>query len=402
MFLLFAYERGNTMNHLFDIEVKNHLTILKKYKAHFSKIVIPPNIDIIDRQAFYKCTFLQSVTISKNVKIIESEAFTCCYGLKEIVLEEGIEEIRMRAFWNCSSVPSITFPRSLKRIGPRAFESCSSLKHVTFHYDGLFIDEYAFNETPYYHQALDKAMKASKQRSHIMHLELPEGFTHIDLYAYSKSDVKTVYLPNSLRTIGACAFKDCHQLTEVSLSPNTYCNSQGNYTGGIFSGCENLRKVILRGSLNNYTWYDADKPQLLRGFHREKTFMGCYKLKEMIAYEILLDDFPEQWKGYAMNGYLYDEERNDHYADHVILSYDQHLLKNPQYLIQKAKYENRFAIYQYLIQHHLVNEDNIDMLIEQATLQENTLAIASLLDYQNQYLNKHSFDQLIDLGLEDL
>lgn len=389
------------MKDFFDIETKDSLTILKKYKAHFANIVIPQNIDIIDRQAFYRCTFLQSVMIPGNVKIIESEAFTCCYGLKEIILEEGIEEIRMRAFWNCSSVPSISFPHSLKRIGPRAFESCSSLRHVTFHNDGLFIDEYAFNETPYYNKALDKAIKASQKRSQIMHLELPEGFTHIDLYAYSQSDVKTVYLPNSLRTIGACAFKDCHQLTEVSLSPNTYCNSHENYAGGIFSGCENLRKVILRGPLHQYVWSN-DSQQILRGFHPEKTFMGCFKLKEIVAYEIPLNLFPEQWKTYATNGYLYDEERENHYLKDVIKSYDQELLKNPKYLFQKAKYENRFSIYQYLLQHKLVNENNIDELIEQATSQENTLAVASLLDYQNRYLTNHSFAQMIDSGLEEL
>lgn len=390
------------MNDFYDIEIKDNLTVLKKYKAHFSTIVIPDNINIIDRQAFYKCTFLKSVTIPKNVKIIETEAFTCCYGLKEVILEEGIEEIRMRAFWNCSSIKSISFPKSLKKIGTRAFESCSSLKHIKFHNDGLFIEEYAFNETPYYNKTLNYALKASQIRSHIMHLELPEGFTHIDLYAYSKSDVKTVYLPNSLRTIGACAFKDCHQLTEVSISPNTYCNSQGKHEGGIFSGCENLRKVIFRGRLDNYTWFDSHKPEILRGFHREKTFMGCYKLKEMIAYEIVLDDFPEQWKRYAINGYLYDEERTEHYLPNVIQNYDQELLKNPKMLIQKTKYDCHFAIYQYIIQHHLVNENNINQLLEQAAEQENTQAVASLLEYQNQYLNHNSFENIIYTGLDDL
>lgn len=389
------------MNDYFEIEVKDNLTILKKYKAHFSQITIPDYIDIIGRQAFYKCTFLNSVTISGNVKIIETEAFTCCYGLKEIILEEGIEEIRMRAFWNCSSISSISFPKSLKKIAARAFESCSSLRNITFHYDGLLIEEYAFNETPYYSKTLNYALLASQLRNNVMHLEFPEGFSHIDLYAYSQSDVKTLYLPNSLRTIGACAFKDCHQLTEVSISPNTYCNSQGNHEGGIFSGCENLYKVIFRGKLDNYTWFDSKKPEILRGFHREKTFMGCYKLKEMIAYEIILDDFPEEWKRFAINGYLYDEEREEHYKQEVIESYDKELLRNPKLIIQKTKFENRYSIYQYIIKHKLVNEDNIEQLIHQATLKENTQAIACLLEYQNQYLKHNSLNSLLS-QLEEL
>ncbi|MCD8020551.1 MAG: leucine-rich repeat domain-containing protein [Clostridiales bacterium] len=52
------------------------------------------------------------------------------------------------------------------------------------------------------------------------HLILPEGITHIDLWAYSQSSIVSAYLPDSLRTIGMCAFKDCKNLKEVSMPPN--------------------------------------------------------------------------------------------------------------------------------------------------------------------------------------
>ena len=61
---------------------------------------------------------------------------------------------------------------------------------------------------------------------------------------------------------------------------------------GIFSGCSQLEEITFRGPLKNFTWYDASRPQLLRGFHPEKTFIGCNRLRRMTAWEILLTDFP--------------------------------------------------------------------------------------------------------------
>lgn len=118
---------------------------------------------------------------------------------------------------------------------------CSLLDKVRFLNEALFIDEYAFNETPYYERKLREAaeiMKSSRSKSgrhssgmnfyndhgdvsvkldHFTELSLPEGVTHIDHWAYAGSIIESLYLPNSLRTLGMCAFKDCRGTGALSF-----------------------------------------------------------------------------------------------------------------------------------------------------------------------------------------
>lgn len=375
---------------IYEIIENNNEKILKKYLGHFKDLTLPDDITIIDRQAFHKCTFLEHITMGKNLKIIETEAFNGCYGLKTITFNNKLEEIRSRAFWACSSIKEVSFPNSLKVIGSRAFECCTSLTNIHFSNNALLIDEYAFNETRYWYNALELAKKSLKDPN-IITLSLPEGITNIDLWAYSNTNIQKVYLPNSLRTIGACAFKNCKQLVEVSISANTICNSQMIYQEGIFSGCINLKRLFIRGKIKDY------HQTLLYGFDREKTFLHCYSFKEIIAYDITLNQIPIQWQSYAINAYLSDKDRKEHYQIDVIQSYDHKLLSNPKQLIQMTLNKNETALYQYLIENNIITKDSFDNLLSHAISNENIEAVNMLLHYKKTHLSNDLNEMLNQL-----
>lgn len=229
-------------------------------------------------------------------------------------------------------------------------------------------------------------------------LSVPEGTVHIDLWAYARSSIVSVWLPDSLRTMGMCAFRDCKELKTVSLSVNTYCNYKLEYQAGdgIFSGCTALEEVELRGSIKNFTWFDAQAPELLRGFHPERTFYNCNKLKRMIAHEVPLSAFPSQWKRYAVNGYLADEERKKHYLPEVAAEYDAYLTSIRTQLINRTELDHSYALHHYLIEQEMIEEEEIDLLLSRARNADAADVAASLLTYQKEHFQKNDFLSLLE------
>lgn len=371
--------------------IRDHILI--KYHGHVETVRIPSNVHTIGRRAFYKCTSLVTLCLPSSVKVIETEAFYGCHCLKNIVFSDGLQEIHHRAFWFCSSLESVMFPRSITTIGSRAFECCTSLHSVDIGNPSVEIDEYAFNETTYWHDSLKKAAlchSGSDSKFCPDELRLPEGITHLDIWSYAGSNIKRVWLPNSLRTIGMCSFKDCKQLQEVSMTPNVYCNYrlEPGPSDGIFSGCEQLEHVIFRGELRSFVWYDSKHPEFLRGFHPERTFMRCTSLKRITAWHVPLTLIPKSWQRYALNGYLYDAERTIHYPADIAADYERELAPLHPQLIQRTRSDHNYALHEYLMKHRLITSENYDTILAYASGSENPNLIASLLEYKHKVLRK--------------
>lgn len=395
------------MKQPWTLESDGHYTILTAYCGNEEHVTIPDTVQIIGRHAFLKCRSLRSLTIPASVTCIQTEAFHCCDHLQKLKLSKGLSEIQSRAFWYCSALTDVTFPATVQLIGSRAFECCSSLKDITLLNPAASVDEYAFNETPYWNRLLREAARCAAgadMRQCPKQLILPEGITHIDGWSYSKSAIASAWLPNSLRTMGMCAFKDCTSLKSVSMSPNTYCNShiQTGPVDGIFSGCSQLEEITFRGPLKNFTWYDASRPQLLRGFHPEKTFIGCNRLRRMTAWEILLTDFPAPWQRFAVQGYLHDIDRRRHYRADVSQSYDVHLRSIKASLIRRTASDHSYALHQYLMEQRLITEDNYEQIFQQAAEHGSPEVTSALLTYKNHFLRTSSPGSALLHGLKEL
>lgn len=389
------------------LQFDGHNTVLTAYRGDDEHVTIPDTVQVIGRHAFLKCRSLRSLTVPAGVSCIRSEAFHCCDRLQKLQLSEGLKEIQSRAFWYCSALTEVTFPASMQLIGSRAFECCSSLKEITLLNPATSVDEYAFNETPYWNRLLKEAARCgtgADRHQCPKQLILPEGITHIDGWSYSKSAILSAWLPNSLRTIGMCAFKDCGSLTSVSMSPNTYCNShiQAGPTDGIFSGCSQLEEITFRGPLKNFTWYDALKPQLLRGFHPEKTFINCNRLRRMTAWEILLTDFPAPWQRFAIQGYLYDIDRRHHYTEAAAHSYDTHLASIRASLIRRTASDHSYALHQYLMEQKMITADNYEQIFRQAAAYGDAEVTGALLAYKNRFLRSDPLNFALLDGLKEL
>lgn len=101
-------------------------------------------------------------------------------------------------------------------------------------------------------------------------IELPSGLASIGAYEYAnRSDIKNIHLPDSLKEIDEGAFLNCTSLEEVVIPPHIkkLGYDEGRSAGGdIFSGCTNLKKIIL--------------PEKLEAIG-ESVFEGCKSLQSI-------------------------------------------------------------------------------------------------------------------------
>lgn len=63
-----------------------------------TEVILPPNLEIIDNDAFYQCKSLSSITLPNSVKYIGDYAFAICHKLQNITIPSSVEYIGQDAF----------------------------------------------------------------------------------------------------------------------------------------------------------------------------------------------------------------------------------------------------------------------------------------------------------------
>ena len=217
---------------------------LRKNKR-LEKIVIPRNTLIINNSAFKDCsslkevifeesenrtikascfrgcTSLEKVVLPTNLVTISLNLFEDCTSLKEIELPESLLNIDDDAFRGCTSLEKINLPEGLKYIGNAAFLECSKLSNITLPTDIETILNYAFSKTNIKEIHIPGSVKYIPQycfyKSSLEKVTIAEGPNKIDSYAFSETNIKEINLPDSIETIQNNVFCNCKKLHTVHL-----------------------------------------------------------------------------------------------------------------------------------------------------------------------------------------
>ena len=205
----------------------------------------------IDASAFAGCSSLISVTLPENVTSFGDSAFSNCTKLAEITFPENLTSIGQSAFLGCSSLTSVVVPDSVTSIGEGAFRDCNSLISITIPFVGQSRDEekdihfgYIFGET--YLGFEYSEIPASLEEVIIT------GGSRIGDHAFSYcSNLVSVILPDTVKSIGYSAFAYCKNLASMEIPEGV--TSIGACA---FEGCENLVSIVIPDSLN-HIGYDA-------------------------------------------------------------------------------------------------------------------------------------------------
>lgn len=130
-------------------------------------LVIPNSVGSIGYGAFSACNgFNGTLTLPKGLKVIESCAFISCIKLKgNLTLPDNLTSIGDSAFYICRMLTgNLVIPKTVKSIGERAFAGCSGFKGTLTLHEGLeTIGKNAFSScvglTAFEFKSLPRGMK---------------------------------------------------------------------------------------------------------------------------------------------------------------------------------------------------------------------------------------------------
>ena len=282
--------------------------------TNVTSITIPVSVTSIDKYAFSGCLSVKSITMPNSVTEIGSYAFRDCSSLTSITMPDSVTEIGSYAFSGCSSLTSITIPDGVASIGNWAFKDCISLASVTIPSSVAEIGGYVFENcislteikvasTNSNFTSVDgilydkdkttiKCYPAGKKNENYT---INDGVMHIGFEAFEYCiNLKSVIIPNSVKSIEAYAFIGCTNLRSVTIP-----DSVTQIGREAFENCKNLMSVTIPSSVENiYTltfgyYYD-------NGYKKIDNFkIYCYSGTEGEEYAIdngfdyvLLDKLP--------------------------------------------------------------------------------------------------------------
>jgi hypothetical protein len=254
-----------------------------------SSMIIPSNVNSIGISAFEGCNGLTSFTIPGTVNTIGMWAFQDCKNLSSVIIENGVTSIGQYAFYGCSNLIDVTidiatplylatetFSNSANatlyvpagsKVSYEAADNWKDFKEIvemvapspaiTFvdanvkalcvanwdtNGDGELSEEEAAVVTD-----LGEVFKGNEEITSFDELQYFSGLTTIPAYSfYCCKGIKSVTIPNSVKSIGLYAFAECHNVTSIIIP-----NSVTSIEDGAFKTCINLKNLIIPNSVTS-------------------------------------------------------------------------------------------------------------------------------------------------------
>ncbi len=224
---------------------------------NFEYFDLPESLTQIQQRTFEDCTGLSEMVIPAKVETIGSYAFYGCSGLTSVTLNDGLKTIDSKAFYGCARLTSIHIPDSVTTIDDGAFLNCSKLVECNYPVgwtstrDDVLRDG-IFEGTSLKTLEIPEGIKtipayAFYDCDNFEYFDLPESLTQIQRYTfYGCTGLSEMVIPAKVETIGSNAFYGCSGLTSVTL--NDGLKTISSYA---FYGCTKLGKTYVPSSVTS-------------------------------------------------------------------------------------------------------------------------------------------------------
>ena len=179
---------------------------------------------------------ITSIVVEEGVTCIGETAFMGLVNVKSMSLPSTLKELRRECFENLISIEYIDLPDNIVSIGGFAFDCCLSLKKIDIPDSVVEMSGAVFLEC----RALEE-------------VRLSENISELSATFSGCQSLKSVVVPESVKTIRLGTFTGCTALTSVVLPSGLSILPETN----IFGGCTSLPEVTLRSGCKNFTVVDG-------------------------------------------------------------------------------------------------------------------------------------------------
>lgn len=195
-------------------------------EVNFSK---NSELEIIDKFAFFSCSFLPTIEIPPTVTEIREDSFSYCFQLKEckIPADSKLTQIHNNAFNDCK-LKSFYIPSHVTRIGEAAFLRCAFLLNVEFPDDSelQIISNLAFASSGIVEFTVPKHLKQICKKAfwnctHLQKFNIPDDceLSRIEENALAKTKIDSFSIPKSLVQLDDGWCSETPKLTNIKISP---------------------------------------------------------------------------------------------------------------------------------------------------------------------------------------
>ena len=206
---------------------------------------------------------METIELPNSVTSMGASPFSGCTSLKSFVVPDSIRELGVRYFWKCSGLESVFVSRSVEKIYNTTFDGCTNIKRVVVDscnqkYDSrdncnaiietatnnLFL---GFSTTEIPNTVRSIGDGAFRQCRGLKAISFPNLLRSIGMGAFvGCTGLKTVDIPNSVTSISPSAFSRCDSLRRIRMA-----NGVTSIGDNAFGVCEQLEEVVLPTSLTN-------------------------------------------------------------------------------------------------------------------------------------------------------
>lgn len=209
--------------------------------AKITSITIPNTVTTIESSAFENCKNIQILEIPNSVITIGSSAFSGCDKLDNVTMSSEVSSIESFAFGSCKNLRKFYIGAKVSSINKLAFYNCQSLQEFEVDENSSFFTTQSGILYTKDMQELVKCPMALYAEEYIV----PNGVKVIRAEAFATcTNIKRFYLPETLTTIGECAFENC-EMASIRI-PQTV-TSIGE---SAFNRCDNLESLVLPEGTN--------------------------------------------------------------------------------------------------------------------------------------------------------
>ena len=219
------------MDYDYSYKILNDGTLrLYQYEGTDTNIVVPDTID------------------GRKVTVLGNSTFQYCTqasDIESVTLPDSLTTIEKNAFYNCEKLKSVTIPPNVSSIGLAAFVEGLSESSLT----EIKVDP----ENPYFSEK--DGVVFSKDGTKLIvfpsgrsgDYQIPDGTVSVGDYAfYYCVNVSSITVPGSVRSLGEGAFGNCSSLTKAVL--NEGLEEIGEYA---FQSSSGIRDIIIPASVKS-------------------------------------------------------------------------------------------------------------------------------------------------------